>query len=274
MTHPSWGPGWPNCQSDKIIRDFYVDTKWGRVSFPGGVRREVAELMSRLVKETANRGYRFGVPGNASYGCWGFNCRAIGGTKIPSNHSWGLAIDINAPSNPQSWTLTTDMPSWMPDLWNAYGFRWGGDYVNSKKDPMHYEFIGSTADATMYLLLAQKNRLGENRVLPPKPPIPTPVEDDEMLAMVRGDVRNDVYLTNGVHKSAMNDQNEYNVTLLALRKIGFKVLTDANSQPLVLPQLVIDQMGRSDANVVNDTWTWWATTGDGPAHKVIKQATS
>jgi hypothetical protein len=68
--------------------------------------------------------------------------------------------------------LITDMPSWMPDLWNAYGFRWGGDYVN-KKDAMHYEFMGSVAQAAQYTAIARRNRLGENRV-PPKPPVGVP----------------------------------------------------------------------------------------------------
>jgi D-alanyl-D-alanine carboxypeptidase len=34
----------------------------------------------------------------------------------------------------------------MADLWNAYGFRWGGDYPTSK-DWMHFEFMGMPEDA-------------------------------------------------------------------------------------------------------------------------------
>ena len=34
----------------------------------------------------------------------------------------------------------------MADLWNAYGFRWGGDYPTSK-DWMHFEFMGVPEDA-------------------------------------------------------------------------------------------------------------------------------
>lgn len=163
MAHSSWGPGWPHCQYSKINHNFAVDTKWGRVTFPGGVRREAEELITRLVKETANRGYRFGVEGNPSYGCWGFSCRAISGTSSPSNHSWGLAVDINAPSNPRSSSLRTNMPSWMPDLWNAYGFRWGGDY-KTNPDAMHYEFMGSVSDMIRLTQVARRNLLGEKRL--------------------------------------------------------------------------------------------------------------
>lgn len=168
MAHASWGSGWPHCQHSKINKSFSVDTRWGRVTFPGGVRRELEELIARLVRETSNRGYRFGVPGNPSYGCWGFDCRQIRGSSEPSNHSWGTAIDINAPQNPMGKKLKTNMPAWMPDLWNAYGFRWGGDYV-SRPDAMHYEFMGSLGDAVRYTQMARANRLGDNRSTPSTP---------------------------------------------------------------------------------------------------------
>lgn len=142
MAHSSWGSGWPNCQPDRIDSGFVVDG----TRFPGGMRDELAELVTMLVRETKARGYRFGSSSDPSYGCWGYSCRAISGSNNPSNHSWGLAVDINAPSNPYTSPLQTDMPNWMPDLWNEYGFRWGGDYSGSK-DAMHYEFMGSVSDA-------------------------------------------------------------------------------------------------------------------------------
>lgn len=185
MTHPSWGPGWPNCQFDKIDRRFFVDTRWGRVRFPGGVRIEITELISRLVKETANRGYRFGVTSNPSYGCWGFDCRAIRGSNNPSNHSWGLAVDINAPVNPMGDKLITNMPPWMPDLWNTYGFRWGGDY-KTRPDGMHYEFVLSVDDAVRLTALARKNRLGEIRSKPTDPSTEIDFPEDDMVIIRQG----------------------------------------------------------------------------------------
>lgn len=155
MAHSSWGSGYPHCQPDKIKRDFSVDG----TRFPGGVRYEMVDLVTRLVRECKRRGYRFGTPSDPSYGCWGFSCRAISGSTTPSNHSWGLAVDINAPSNPYTSPLKTDMPGWMPDLWNAYGFRWGGDYSGAK-DAMHYEFMGSVADAAAHTRNAANNNLG------------------------------------------------------------------------------------------------------------------
>jgi len=136
-----------------------------------------------LVQECKNRGYRFGSSSDPSYGCWGYSCRCISGSNNPSNHSWGLAVDINAPSNPYTSPLVTDMPGWMPDLWNAYGFRWGGDYSGSK-DAMHYEFMESVSAASSYTTQARSDGLGGGTGSPgpePEPePIPIPEPEDDM----------------------------------------------------------------------------------------------
>jgi hypothetical protein len=158
-----WGPGWPNCQLDEI-----VPLTVGGISFPRGIRREIHDLVVMLLEETEGLGYALGhAPGAA--GCFGFGCRAIKQTDgtftdTPSNHSWGLAIDINAPANPNtSGPLVTDMPDWLPDLFNDYGFRWGGDYRHyggSTVDAMHMEFWGTPADARRLTERARRKGLG------------------------------------------------------------------------------------------------------------------
>jgi hypothetical protein len=143
-----WGPGFPHCQTGKI-----VTLNVAGVTFPAGARKEIHELVTLLVEETENRGYRL-----HDGWCWGFDCRAITGTSTPSNHSWGLAFDINAPHNPltDDGVTHTDMPSWMPNLWNSYGFRWGGDYSGSRRDSMHYEFMGTPNEARAITARARK----------------------------------------------------------------------------------------------------------------------
>lgn len=42
--------------------------------------------------------------------------------------------------------LITDMPAWMPALWEANGWRWGGRYTN-RPDAMHYEYMGTPESA-------------------------------------------------------------------------------------------------------------------------------
>lgn len=167
MAHSSWGSGWPNCNGAAIDSGFTVSG----TRFPGGVRHELVDLVAMLVQECKNRGYRFGTDDDASYGCWGYSCRAISGTNSPSNHSWGLAVDINAPWNPYTSPLVTDMPAWMPDLWNEYGFRWGGDY-SGDKDAMHYEYMGSVDDAANDTARARANGIGGGTTQPQPPEIP------------------------------------------------------------------------------------------------------
>ena len=130
-----WGPGWPDCQY----------TRWVTITLSNGQRLVVHGAISILVKGLCERTMQLGynlVPG----WCWGAACRSIRGSTRPSNHSWALAVDLNAPTNPMGSTLKTDMPDWMPELWAKYGFRWGGTY-QSRPDAMHYEFMGTPQDA-------------------------------------------------------------------------------------------------------------------------------
>lgn len=133
--HRGWGRGFPvNRAKDMTL----VDAGGVRVS----VNREIAPIVTYLLEETLRRGYRL-----RRGECWGYANRPVKGTvNVPSNHSWGLAVDLNAPANPMSDHLVTDMPPWLPALWAAWGFGWGGAY-KGRKDAMHYEFTGTPSDA-------------------------------------------------------------------------------------------------------------------------------
>jgi D-alanyl-D-alanine carboxypeptidase/Putative peptidoglycan binding domain len=143
-----WGKGWPNCQSDRL--NTVVVTDKVRLS----VRREIAPLVAWLCQETIDRGYA--LRGGQ---CWGFACRAIRGSRSPSNHSWGLAVDLNSLKNPMGSTLVTNMPRWMPELWTDHGFRWGGSY-NGRKDAMHFEFLGTPDDAHRQIARTGRQAVG------------------------------------------------------------------------------------------------------------------
>jgi peptidoglycan hydrolase-like protein with peptidoglycan-binding domain len=52
-------------------------------------------------------------------------------------------------------------------MWKGHGFRWGGDFTTSVPDPMHFEFMGSVAEAR-----ATYARL--RRFLGAVPPSPAP----------------------------------------------------------------------------------------------------
>lgn len=59
-----------------------------------------------------------------------------------SNHSFGIAVDINPGTNPyKSDQLITDFPPGLITAFKNYGFGWGGDWKSSK-DAMHFEWLG------------------------------------------------------------------------------------------------------------------------------------
>jgi hypothetical protein len=133
-----WGSGWPRPDTSRIVT---AVCGANQIKLP--VRREIAVLVQRLVVDLEREHGRF-HPGQ----CWGFANRPIRGTNIPSNHSWGLAVDLDAPSNPMTTNpqATHTIGSYATGIAARYGFRWGGNYVN-RKDYMHFEFMGTPASA-------------------------------------------------------------------------------------------------------------------------------
>jgi hypothetical protein len=155
-----WGPGWPSCQYGKWVTISKRDIRLT-------VHREIAELIALLVDYTELvLGYDC-----KSGQCWGAACRSIRGSSTPSNHSWALAVDLNSLANPMGPTLKTDMPPTMVAMWERYMFRWGGRY-SGRKDAMHYEFMGSPADARAMTEKARRE-LGGGKPAPVPPPAPS-----------------------------------------------------------------------------------------------------
>ena len=59
---------------------------------------------------------------------------------VPSLHSFGIAVDINAKTNPISETeLITDIPQCVVEAFERYGFVWGGKW-EARKHAMHFEW--------------------------------------------------------------------------------------------------------------------------------------
>lgn len=162
-----WGSGWPACggMSGNIVQ---IRLTRSGTSIAGGVHRNIAELFLLIGNEIERRGYLF-HPG----WCWGAECRAISGSNTPSNHSWGLAVDINAPNNPYTSSGVHDIPDWAYALFRSYGFGCGADY-SGKKDWMHVEALGTPSDMAIMTNLARKN-LGGGQPSPP-------TGDDELSA--------------------------------------------------------------------------------------------
>jgi hypothetical protein len=153
-----WGPGWPTDRASDMAR---VTADRSQVAV--NVHKGIARLVDLLMDETERRGYllKSGQTG-------GFCSRPImkkdgTPTNTPSNHSWGLALDLNWRENPCTFDgkVHTTFPTWLPPLWGRYGFAWGGNYRGSgKRDAMHLEFMGSPKDASEMTRRAVSDDIG------------------------------------------------------------------------------------------------------------------
>lgn len=141
-----WGPG---CNRSQLVT----------INWMPGIRLTVDRRceaafteMARIIKA---HGYqvRPGVTGS-------YNCRKVTGGRYLSSHAFGVAVDINADTNPYlsgpNRRLVTDMPPAMVrDILairtrsGAQVFRWGGDWDgrpdtdHSNYDAMHFEVIAT-----------------------------------------------------------------------------------------------------------------------------------
>jgi hypothetical protein len=135
--------GWGKpCPKDDII-----EIHAGDVSYGLRVHKKVAYIFTAFINELVERGYS--LDNDQQRDDWGYACRKIKNSTSWSNHAWGLAVDINALDNPRQSPLRTDMPSWVKEagpLKAKYGLRWGGTF-SSTPDPMHFEFMGTPAEA-------------------------------------------------------------------------------------------------------------------------------
>lgn len=115
------------------------------VAFPGGVHRKIAKLVHAMLEELEQAGYVL-----KRGQCWAWANRDIRGRPgVKSNHAWALAIDVNAPANPMTsdGVVHTNLPPNVAKIAHKYGFIWGGSYAGIRKDPMHFEFVGTPASA-------------------------------------------------------------------------------------------------------------------------------
>jgi hypothetical protein len=156
----------------KMVRN---PVPWGKV----GAQRvqgnpEVMDLYAGFVSEISLNGYVINDIGSYVFRCTAStrkDCRELGPGSL-SNHAWGLAMDINTSANPMytyvappstgtacSVSVNTDMPKWVVDTAQRWGLYWGGYAWSSgctspsdtktatTRDPMHFEFNGSLAQA-------------------------------------------------------------------------------------------------------------------------------
>lgn len=109
------------------------------------VRKEIAPLLVGFASEF----HRFVEPiTNSPKDDWGYNCRAVRGSTVPSFHAAGLAVDLNATRHPlgRRGTFNARQRATIRALCRKYGLRWGGDFQR-RADEMHAEVALSRAQA-------------------------------------------------------------------------------------------------------------------------------
>ena len=95
-----------------------------RFLFPQ-LRAALEEIVTRGLADKIN-------PGEYA-GC--YYPRFIAGSTTLSNHSFGLALDLNVPGNQRG--TVGEMDRTVVEIFKTWGFAWGGDWRYT--DPMHFE---------------------------------------------------------------------------------------------------------------------------------------
>ncbi len=143
----------------------------------GTIQTHVAAqaLFEGFLDEISTFGYRVRDVSGYSFRCTsgngGWSCPS-GDPNDLSNHAYGLAIDMNAGTNPIATyasvggatacqtPITTDLPRWVIQTAEKWGLYWGGYGWNTgcpsldtlrtivSRDPPHFEFRGTPAQAT------------------------------------------------------------------------------------------------------------------------------
>lgn len=172
-----WGQGYPT--------DRRADMDTVRAAISGTkftVHRDIAPIVKYLIDEVERRGYLIDHGPDDVDDDWSYANRAIRGSTRPSNHSWGLALDINAQDFPLG--SSKRLPQWIVDLFTDLHFEYGGDW-KGRKDPMHFEFAGSRSQAQWIVAsLAGHSVEGSKPPVPPTVPPPPPTPKDDMHSII------------------------------------------------------------------------------------------
>jgi len=123
----------------------------GHVFYNGVSKRAAAIFTTFLDRLCAVPGFQLHSGSGAGDGDWGFEDRGVIGGSGLSFHAYGLALDVNAPWNPQGVAGYTGGPYGLPDETDRIaldlGLLWGGNVrFGDRPDRMHVECHRSPAE--------------------------------------------------------------------------------------------------------------------------------
>lgn len=126
---------------DPAWYDANIRTRTVPILGPVTCHRKLFPALVGALQELADRGLDHLI--HTYSGC--FAARTVGrsATAPPSQHAYGAAIDIDAPTNAMGDT-TPAMDPRVVEVFERWGFNWGGDFVIT--DGMHFEYGSPPAD--------------------------------------------------------------------------------------------------------------------------------
>jgi hypothetical protein len=111
------------------------DPKKGTMLTKLACHKLVAPLFVAVFTEIANRGLKGSIQNCG--GVWNWRMKRGQATK-PSTHTWGIAIDLNTATNAMG--TAGDMDPRIVEVFDSFGFHWGGRWSGANKDPMHFQY--------------------------------------------------------------------------------------------------------------------------------------
>ena len=95
--------------------------------------RQIFPQLRAALQDIVDQGLSDEIHPGEYAGC--YYPRFIAGSTTLSNHSFGLALDLNVPGNQRG--TVGEMDRTVVSIFKEWGFAWGGDW--SYTDPMHFE---------------------------------------------------------------------------------------------------------------------------------------
>jgi hypothetical protein len=129
-------PGWESEFFTRAPLPFSIRLSWDLSKYVRNLycHKKLADIFPAVFADIAQKGLQDRI--RTFGGCFNYRPKR-NGSKI-STHSWAIAIDLNPDSNQMG--TDGDMDRGIVEIFQGYGFTWGGDWSGSNKDPMHFQF--------------------------------------------------------------------------------------------------------------------------------------
>jgi len=144
---PLFAAMYGDCNKNEVLRNLRA-VKWlpkhgggnVRVTTVNGVATALEKISRELDELPADR-VKYLLPAAGTY-----HCRTVAGSRAPSMHAYGAAIDINTKhADYWRWSADRSAPRWrnripveIVRIFETHGFIWGGAWYHY--DTMHFEY--------------------------------------------------------------------------------------------------------------------------------------